>query len=60
MNNRLDEKVKDFVKFIRENSPKDAVAFNLFINYKEHEIEFRHEKETEAQSWRNLGGDWVE
>lgn len=56
----MEDKIKEFVEYIRTNSPKDAVAFTLFVNSSEYQTEYRHEKATSDSSWRNLNGKWVD
>jgi len=57
---QLLRKINELVDFIRENHPDKAVAFELFVNYREHNAEFQFfNSATPNVSMKDLGGNWV-
>jgi hypothetical protein len=62
MNDEIQNKINEFITFIRRNSPQNAVSFDLFINYNEYDAAWRFFDKLKGTSvsMKNLNGKWIE
>ena len=59
----IEQKTKELVEAVRANSGKEDVAFRLFINYQEEEVEVTRKStatlKQDFSSMKNLAGEWI-
>lgn len=63
MNQEIQAAIDNLAQVVRKNASDTTVAFNLFINYREAEAEFRTKTpeglKTDGISMRNLKGEFI-